>query len=112
MGGGVGQELATAVTVMTGMGLFFATVLAIAYRFLRVDEDPRLEIVEEMLPGNMAVIKAVVPLAEVADYNSRLSSITGGQGSYHMEFSHYEQVPAHLQQKIIEASKKEKEESS
>ena len=46
------QEVATAVSVMTGMGLFFATVLAVAYRFLRVEEDPRLEVVEELLPGN------------------------------------------------------------
>ena len=52
MGGGVGQELVTAVTVMTGMGLFFATVLAIAYRFLRVEEDPRLDLIEGMLPGS------------------------------------------------------------
>jgi RnfABCDGE-type electron transport complex B subunit len=52
MGGGVVQQVATAITVMTGMGLFFATVLAIAYRFLRVEEDPRLEVVEELLPGN------------------------------------------------------------
>jgi RnfABCDGE-type electron transport complex B subunit len=52
MGGGVTQELATAVTVMTGMGLFFAIVLAVAYRFLRVEEDPRLEIVQGLLPGN------------------------------------------------------------
>jgi len=48
---------------------------------------------QDMLPGGMAVIRAVVPLAELADYNSRLSSITGGQGSYAMEFSHYEAVP-------------------
>ena len=46
------QEVVTAVIVMTGMGLFFATVLAVAYRFLRVEEDPRLEVVEELLPGN------------------------------------------------------------
>jgi Na+-translocating ferredoxin:NAD+ oxidoreductase RNF subunit RnfB len=45
-------ELATGVSVMTGLGLGFACVLAIAYRFLRVEEDPRLEVVEELLPGN------------------------------------------------------------
>ncbi len=56
---------------------------------------------QEMLPGQMAVLKASVPLAEVADYHSRLSSITGGQGSYMMELSHYQQVPAMVQQKII-----------
>ncbi len=62
---------------------------------------------QEMLPGNQAVIKAIVPLAEVADYNSRLSSITGGQGSYHMELSHYETVPGNIQQQIIDQYKKE-----
>jgi electron transport complex protein RnfB len=45
-------EVATGIAVMTGLGLWFAVVLAIAYRFLRVEEDPRLEVVEELLPGN------------------------------------------------------------
>jgi RnfABCDGE-type electron transport complex B subunit len=45
-------EVATAIAVMTGLGLFFAGVLALAYRFLRVEEDPRLEVVEDLLPGN------------------------------------------------------------
>lgn len=67
---------------------------------------------QEILPGNFAVIKAVVPLAEVADYNSRLSSITGGQGSYTMELSHYENVPGNVQQQIIEQHKKEMEEAA
>lgn len=62
---------------------------------------------QDVLPGNMAVIKAIVPLAEVADYASRLSSITGGQGSYGMEFSHYEVVPGNVQQQIIDAHAKE-----
>jgi elongation factor G len=61
---------------------------------------------QEMIPGGMAVIKALVPLAEVADYNSRLSSITGGQGSYALEFSHYEVVPGNVQQQIIDAHQK------
>lgn len=64
---------------------------------------------QEMLPGNMAMIKALVPLSELADYNSRLSSISGGQGSYSMEFSHYEVVPGNVQQQIIDAHKKELE---
>ena len=63
-----------------------------------------------MLPGNLAVVKALIPLSEVADYNSRLSSITGGQGSYALEESHYEVVPGNVQQQIIDAAKKEREE--
>jgi elongation factor G len=66
---------------------------------------------QDMLPGGMAVIKAQVPLAEVADYNSRLSSITGGQGSYSMELSHYEAVPGNVQQQIVDAAKKSHHES-
>ncbi|MCK4661080.1 MAG: elongation factor G [Phycisphaerae bacterium] len=61
---------------------------------------------QDMLPGNMVVLKAVVPLAEVADYHSRLSSITAGQGSYSMEFSHYESVPGNVQQQVIDQAKK------
>jgi elongation factor G len=61
---------------------------------------------QEMLPGQMAILKAKVPLAEVADYHSRLSSITGGQGSFLMELSHYEQVPSNVQQRIVAESRK------
>jgi len=64
---------------------------------------------QDMLPGGMVVIKGEVPLAEVADYHSRLSSITGGQGSYALEFSHYEQVPGNVAQEIIAESKKPEE---
>jgi RnfABCDGE-type electron transport complex B subunit len=45
-------EVVTAIAIMTGLGLFCAAVLALAYRFLRVEEDPRLEAVEDLLPGN------------------------------------------------------------
>jgi len=45
-------QVAVAIGIMTGLGVFFAVVLAIAYRFLRVDEDPRIEQVNDLLPGN------------------------------------------------------------
>lgn len=64
---------------------------------------------QDVVPGNMTVIQADVPLAELSDYNSRLSSITGGQGSYSMELSHYEQVPSNIQQQIVDAHAKELE---
>jgi len=57
--------------------------------------------------GSMRIIKAQVPLSEMLDYEPTLTSITGGRGSFLMEFSHYEEVPAHLHQKIIEDSVKE-----
>ncbi|TWT45803.1 Elongation factor G [Phycisphaerae bacterium RAS1] len=56
---------------------------------------------QDVLPGNQAIIRAVVPLAEVANYASQLKSVTGGQGSYVMEFSHYDQVPPNVQQQIV-----------
>lgn len=65
---------------------------------------------QDMLPGNLTVIKAQVPLAKVADYHSRLSSITGGKGSYSMELSHYEPVPSNEAQAVIAAYKPHKEE--
>jgi len=60
--------------------------------------------------GGTQTIKAQVPLAEVAQYNTQLRSITGGQGTYSMELSHYEPVPAHVQQQIVDSSVKAKEE--
>jgi elongation factor G len=62
--------------------------------------------------GGTQTIRAQVPLAEVAQYNTQLRSITGGQGTYSMEFSHYEAVPANVQQQIVEASAKAKEQSN
>ena len=65
---------------------------------------------QDMLPGNIALIHAQAPLAEVMQYNSQLRSVTGGQGSYTMEFSHYDPVPGNVQQQIIAAGQKAKQE--
>ena len=65
---------------------------------------------QDMLPGNQVVIKAIAPLSEVMQYNSQLRSVTGGQGSYTMEFSHYDPVPGNVQQQIVAASKKTEDE--
>jgi elongation factor G len=64
---------------------------------------------QDFLPGGMAVVKAQAPLSEVMQYQSQLKSVTGGQGSFVMEFSHYEPVPPHVQQQIV-AQYKPKEE--
>jgi elongation factor G len=58
--------------------------------------------------GTSTVIKATVPMAEMLTYEQTLTSATGGRGSYHMEFSHYDEVPSHLQAKIVAASKAER----
>jgi len=52
--------------------------------------------------GAMTEIKAEVPMAEMLSYAPDLRSITGGQGDYTLEFMHYEEVPAHLAQRVIE----------
>jgi len=64
----------------------------------------------DMLPGDMSVIKAKVPLAEMTNYQSQLKSVTGGQGSYAMEFSHYGPVPSNAQQQVIAQYKPKQEE--
>ncbi len=63
---------------------------------------------QEMLPGNMIVIKALVPLSELTQYNSQLKSVTGGQGSYSMELSHYDPTPSNIQQQVIAQFQAEK----
>ena len=44
-----------------------------------------------------------MPLAELDDYQSRLTSLTGGQGAFGMELSHYAQVPGATQQALVAA---------
>ena len=50
-------------------------------------------------------IEALVPSSELQRYAVDLRSITGGRGTYHMEYSHYDEVPAPLQTKIVAAHK-------
>lgn len=57
----------------------------------------------------MAIITAQAPLAEMQRYATDLRSITQGRGIYTMEFSHYEEVPSHIAQKIIEEARREAE---
>jgi elongation factor G len=59
--------------------------------------------------GKNQVIKALVPMAEFLTYAPDLNSITGGRGMYTMEFSHYDEVPAQISQKLIEQINKSKE---
>jgi len=58
--------------------------------------------------GSMTIIKAQVPMAEMLTYEQHLTSATGGRGSYHMEYSHYDEVPSQLQTKIIAAARAER----
>jgi elongation factor G len=62
--------------------------------------------------GNYQVIQANVPMSEMLKYAPDLNSKTGGRGTFTMEFSHYEEVPAQLSEKIIAQAKKDKEKES
>lgn len=55
----------------------------------------------DVVGGDQAVVTAVVPLSEVSNYQSQLKSVTGGQGTYAMELSHYEPIPANIQQQVV-----------
>ncbi len=57
--------------------------------------------------GKNQTVKAQVPLAEMLKYASELKAVTGDRGEYTMEFSHYEEVPGHIQEKVIAEAKKE-----
>jgi elongation factor G len=56
---------------------------------------------QDSLPGDLTVISARAPLSEVTRYAAQLGGLTQGQGSYSMELSHYEQVPAAVQQQVV-----------
>jgi elongation factor G len=53
--------------------------------------------------GGVLVIKAQAPLAEVVDYQTELRALTGGEGRFAMELSHYEPVPAQVQKQLVDA---------
>jgi elongation factor G len=59
--------------------------------------------------GETAAVRAVVPMSEMLTYESSLRSMTGGRGGYSMEFSHYEEVPSFIADKVIKEAKAEKE---
>lgn len=63
--------------------------------------------------GNgFTVVDATAPLAEVQRYVSDLRSVTQGRGNFSMEFDHYEQVPAHVAEKVIDEARKRREEAN
>ncbi len=59
--------------------------------------------------GEIVAVRAQVPMAEMLTYESTLRSMTGGRGAYSMEPSHYEEVPAHIAEKVVKDAKAEKE---
>ncbi|MEX0800666.1 MAG: elongation factor G [Dehalococcoidia bacterium] len=59
--------------------------------------------------GSMTTVEAQAPLAEVQHYSADLRSMTQGRGHYSLAFSHYEEVPSHAAQKVIEAAEQARE---
>jgi elongation factor G len=64
----------------------------------------------DSLPGGTQKIAAQVPMSEMLTYANQLNALTSGQGMYTMEASHYEQVPSHIAQKLVEAKEAAKKE--
>jgi elongation factor G len=62
--------------------------------------------------GGMTTIRAEVPMSEILTYSQSLTSLTGGRGDYTMSFLRYEEVPAHISQKLIEETRKAREEAA
>ncbi len=67
--------------------------------------------VEPQAGGNQKIL-AQVAMSEMLTYANQLHSLTSGRGLYSMEFSHYEEVPAHLAQKIVAERQAQKEEKN
>jgi elongation factor G len=65
----------------------------------------------EPIGGGKQRIDALVPQAEVARYVIDLRSMTGGRGAFTMTFSHYEEMPAHLAEKVIAEYRQAREEA-
>jgi len=59
--------------------------------------------------AGMTTIRAEVPMAELLTYAQSLTSMTGGRGDYSMHFLRYDDVPAHVAQKVIEETRRERE---
>src|SRR5260370_11115848 len=60
--------------------------------------------------GEVVAVRAQVPMSEMLTYESSLRSMTGGRGGYSMEFSHYEEVPSQLAEKVVAAHRAERSE--
>ncbi|HPP66908.1 MAG TPA: elongation factor G, partial [bacterium] len=69
----------------------------------------RGRVLEMTTHGTNQIVKALVPLAEMSNYATELRSLTRGRGTFSMTFSHYEEVPAHIAEKIIQAKKTARE---
>jgi len=92
-------------SIMVGLGLFFGAILAVAQRFLRVDEDPRIERTNEMLPGNncgACGVPGCLPFAEkLVDGSVDLSKCTVASADDIEMIAEYLQVDVGEQEKLV-----------
>ncbi|MBW3595087.1 MAG: elongation factor G, partial [Actinobacteria bacterium] len=65
----------------------------------------------DTIGGGRQIVKAKVPFAEITHYAIDLRSMTGGKGTFSWSFSHYQEVPHDVAQKVLDAAKAEKEEA-
>ena len=78
-------------------------------RHRRPQRPPRARSWAWSRAARSSVVRAQVPMAEMLNYESHLRSMTGGRGGYSMEFSHYEELPRVLAEKVVAEAKKERE---
>jgi elongation factor G len=64
----------------------------------------------DMLGADLALVVALAPMSELQNYSNELKSMTGGQGTYTVEFSHEDHTPAHIMQEVVSAYKPKAEE--
>ncbi|MFN8558692.1 MAG: elongation factor G [Dehalococcoidia bacterium] len=115
-------ELAASQAVKKGMQLGHPVLLEPVMRLYARVPDANTGDVLSDLNGNkrahvhgmtpedgMTLVEAEAPLAELMDYATDLRALTQGRGSFEMEFDHYQEVPAHLAQKVAETANKERE---
>jgi elongation factor G len=57
----------------------------------------------------MTTIRADVPMAEILTYSQTLTSLTGGRGDFHLHFLRYEEVPAHIASRVVEETRRLRE---
>ena len=95
--------------------LFTLTSLVIVHYRIPIDPWHRAILIsfvpyQLVFTTALTTIKGLAPLSELSDYQTRLRSVTGGQGSYSIDFSHYAPVPPHTQAQLVSKHKQPVEE--
>ena len=89
------------------MWVLYAFALRSTSFFEGASEQIRGKVLGMESKGRTQIVRAQVPLVEILKYAPDLRSMSAGRGMFTMKFAHYEEIPAQLQEKIIEAGKQE-----